>query len=695
MKKKLTGLLCIFLSVLLLTACGTDPLPSENVQTAESTGVSAGVAESPDAGSSESSDIEALTAPVDLKDDFYAAINAQWLADAEIPADSPVVGSATDLTKQLEEVLIADFDAMLTGAKAADTPELQNFIEYYRLAKDYETRNSAGAEPLLPYLEMVENLSGLEDFSSQWAQWDLQAMPSPFSAVVTANMGDAASYALHLAEPGLFLLEPSFYADEATKNMLQEAYAGMTVNLLTLAGKTPEEAEKITAEALAFDESLVPYSSSAERLSDLASRHNPVSLAELDEQLKAFDLQAAFTELAGSAPEEVILINPDYFAALDTLVNDETFPAFKSWLLVKTVTEFAPYLSNDFRVESGSFNRLIGGTAEAATPEKSAYYVASGLFFDEVVGMYYGKTYFGEEARADVAEMVDNMLEVYQTRLSGNAWLSDATKETALKKLDAMIVNVGYPDSVDPIYSQLIPVPVEEGGSLLSNAVAFNSLAKKDNYSQLGQPVDRGHWAFSASTVNAGYSPLDNSITFPAAILQAPYYSKDQSIEENYGGIGTVIAHEISHAFDTNGAKFDELGTLKNWWTEEDYAKFEELSQAMIDQFDGIGYAGGTVNGQLTVGENIADAGGLSCALEAAKQEGEADLQTFFTNWAVIWRQKASPEYESLVLTTDPHAPNKLRTNIQLQNMDDFFTAFDIEEGDGMYRAPKDRVSIW
>ena len=224
-------------------------------------------------------------------------------------------------------------------------------------------------------------------------------------------------------------------------------------------------------------------------------------------------------------------------------------------------------------------------------------------------------------------------------------------------------------------------VPAAEGGTLVGNAMAFTRLSKLDNYSKWNTPVDRGLWPLSADTVNAMYSPLDNSINFPAAILQAPFYSLEQSSSANFGGIGAIIAHEISHAFDPNGSKFDELGNFTNWWTAEDHDKFKALSQAMEAEFDGIQYAGGTVNGALTVAENVADAGGLACALEAAKLEADADLKAFFTNWAVIWRQKATPEYEALLLALDVHAPNKLRANIQLQNMDDFHTTFDVRNG--------------
>lgn len=235
----------------------------------------------------------------------------------------------------------------------------------------------------------------------------------------------------------------------------------------------------------------------------------------------------------------------------------------------------------------------------------------------------------------------------------------------------------------------------EEGGTLLSNALAFSKIELKERFGRWNQPVDRTEWEMSADTVNAYYHPFRNVIVFPAAILQAPFYSLEQSSSANYGGIGAVIAHEISHAFDNNGALFDEYGNLNNWWTEEDLAHFQEKAQAMIEEFDGLSFADGTVNGKLTVSENIADAGGLSCALEAAKTEADHSLADFFVSWATIWRTKAKKEYQQLLLQIDVHAPAKLRANIQPQNLMEFYETFAITEEDAMYLPPEKRVHIW
>ena len=628
------------------------------------------------------------------KEDFYEAINAEWLATAEIPADMPVAGGFTDLMDDIEATLMADFAAMLAGEQQPDSEQLASFLEYYRLAANLDARDAAGAAPLQPTLEQVEALDSLAAYAAQWAEWDLSGMPAPFTAFVMADMGHADTNALYVEPAGLFLLDKSYYEDEATRDMLQSLFAMMAYNLLVLAGKTEADAERIVTEALAFDASIAPYMLNAEESSNYTSMYNPTPFDAFDAGIEGFDLTALFSPLLGAVPETVIVTVPRFFDALDALVNEETFPAMKSWLLVQVVASYAPYLSEDFRVEAGSFMRALSGTAEPMRADKSAYQLAASLF-NEVVGIYYGRTYFGEAAKQDVREMVQRLIATYEQRIAANTWLSADTREMAIKKLNGIALNIGYPDAPRAVYDQMQTVPEAEGGTFLGNTMAFTRAVKADNYRKWNTPVDRTLWPLSADTVNAMYSAMDNSINFPAAILQAPFYSLEQSASANFGGIGAVIAHEISHAFDPNGAKFDELGNLADWWTEQDYAAFTERSQAMVALFDGYAYAGGAVNGALTVAENVADLGGVACALEAVKLEADADLTAFFTNHAVIWRQKASPEYEALLLMLDVHAPAKLRVNLQLPNFEDFLTTFGIAEGDAMYRAPEARINIW
>lgn len=665
MKKTFAKILSSCLAVLTLTACGT-----------AATSASSSVAD---------------TSPA-LKDDFYTAVNADWMASAVIPADMPVTGGFIDLSDEIESILMDDFAMMLNGEKEAENSELNYFLDYYKQTLDFEKRDADGAAPLLPHIQRIEALQSMADFEKNWVEWALDGMFSPFSFSVMADMGNAAQNGLYASSPGLFLPDKSYYEDAATKELMMGAYTQMLTNLLVLAGKTEAEAATIVQQAVEFDALLVPYAKTAEEASDFTALYNPMDIKEFYAFSNNFDFETQLTSLLGkNLPAQVIVTDPSYFKALDEVLNEENFEIMKSWVLVQTVQVMSPYLSDDFRIEASSFSMVMSGISEPSPKEKDAFALASNQF-NEVVGIYYGETYFGEEAKQDVVHMVDNMIAVYKTRLENNTWLSDETRATAIKKLEQMTINVGYPDAANSLYSQMIS---DKDATLLENTMAFSRIMRESNYADLANPVNRTEWPLGAHVVNAMYSPMNNSINFPAAILQAPFYSLEQSASANYGGIGAVIAHEISHAFDPNGSKFDELGNLANWWTDEDYATFEELSLDMINQFEGIEYAGGAVNGALTVTENVADAGGLSCALEAVKKEEDVDLEAFFTNWAVIWRLKATPEYEMLLLTMDVHAPNKLRANVQLQNIEDFYTTFDIKEEDGMYLAPEKRVSIW
>lgn len=309
-----------------------------------------------------------------------------------------------------------------------------------------------------------------------------------------------------------------------------------------------------------------------------------------------------------------------------------------------------------------------------------------------MIGDYYGKKYFGEKAKKDATSMIQDMIGIYKKRLENNQWLGEKTRAKAITKLDNIAIKVGFPDKIKPVYAKL---SVDEKATLLENYLAIQKVMIQDNFDEYHRPVDRTTWDMPSQLVNACYDPSRNDITFPAAILEAPFYSLQQSRSQNFGGIGAVMGHEISHAFDNNGSHFDEFGNMVNWWTKEDEDHFNQLTQKMINEFDGIPFAGGHVDGKLVVSENIADNGGISSALEATKQYPDADLKEFFENWARIWRMKASEKYQRMLLAIDVHSPQELRANVQPQNFDEFYTAFDIHEGDGMWLEPDKRVQIW
>lgn len=627
-----------------------------------------------------------------IKDDLYEAVNGEWLKTAKIPDDKPATGGFNDLVDEIDKQLMDDFDAYAAGKEKSGDSRFNEMIKLYRLAKKFDWRKKVGPQPLKRMLASVENLNLYEDYQSQWKNWILAGMPSPISFDIDADMKNATVYALFASSPSLILPDKSYYEAEkkAQHDQLLQLWSSMVEALMDKLGYSKEEAKKIIDDAIKFDALLAPNVKSAEEAADYSKMYNPQTVAELASATDQLDIAAIIKQLVGEEPEKVIVTEPEYFKALNKILQDN-FELFKNWALIRVIRENASYLDDEMREINGRYGRALSGSKKPVSQRKFAFYLARDMF-SQVAGDYYGKKYFGPQAKADVHHMVEQMIKVYKGRLTNNQWLSKDTRDKAILKLDKLGIQVGYPDKIPALYDQF---KVDEEKSLIANVNQLTVTANKELFSRWNKPVDRMRWEMSAATVNAYYHPFKNIIVFPAAILQAPFYSLKQSSSQNYGGIGAVIAHEISHAFDNNGSLFDEFGNLNNWWTDEDSAHFKQLAQKMIEEFDGIPFAGQKVNGKLTVSENIADAGGLSCALEAAKTEADFNAQEFFINWATIWRMKATEQYMQLLLSIDVHAPQKLRANIQAENLDDFYTAFDIKPGDEMYRAPEDRVHIW
>lgn len=627
-----------------------------------------------------------------IKTDLYEAVNGDWIKTAKIPDDKPATGGFNDLVDEIDKLLMNDFDTM--GAKNDDSQSqmMREFIKLYQLANDFDRRNTEQTQPLEQYLTKIDSLHSFADFQTIYVDWMQHGLPSPIAFDIDADMKNARVNALFAGAPKLILPDKTYYAkDNQNAAALLEIFRQMMTELLAKLGFNAKQTKQTIDQALQFDRSLVPYVKSAEESADYSKMYNPKTNAEFIAYSSTLDLDATVQALIGAQPEKIIVTEPKYFEALDQIINDEHFEAFKSWLLVQTVRGLSRYLDEDFRVISGQYSRALSGSKAPMKQKKFAYYLAAGTF-DQVVGDYYGHKYFGETAKNDVHQMVEKMISVYQHRLANNTWLSEKTREKAILKLSKLGIQVGYPDKIDALYQKL---HVDLNKSLLANELELTKVVFDNLFAKWNKPVDRNQWEMSAATVNAYYHPFRNIIVFPAAILQAPFYSLQQSSSENYGGIGAVIAHEISHAFDNNGALFDEYGNLNNWWTVADLEHFQTLSQSMIKEFDGLEYAGEKVNGKLTVSENIADAGGLSCALEAAKGESDVDIKAFFINWTTVWRMKATKQYMQLLLSIDVHAPAKLRANVQVKNLPEFYQAFDIQPQDQMYLKPEQRVNIW
>lgn len=636
-------------------------------------------------------EVDSEIKPVNIKDNLYLNVNYEWLKKAKIPVDKPATGSFQALDELVEKRMIRDFKNYHQDKFKAPNPMFKEAMKMHELALNFEEREKQGVKPLVDLIKPIQKLKMLNELSKQLPQWFLNALPLPFKVDVEPDWRDTSKNAVFLYGPDLILPDKTYYQDKEKSKKLLHTWSLMTQQLLKLVSFNKEDATQIVEEALEFDSSLVPYVMTAEELADEIKQYNSRTLSEVKDYSKSFNLKKLIARLVDDYPSKIIVTQPRYFEAFDKIVNDMTFNNLKSWMLTKTITRYAPYLNESIRQLADQFQRELSGVKKSASQDKFAYSVIDDTF-KYVIGDYYGHRYFSESAKQDAIKMIQKMISVYQKCIQKNDWLGEQTKKKALLKLSKITIKVGYPEKIKSVYQKL---HVDLDCSLLENYINIKKIFLKDNLEQYHRPVDRSQWDMPPHLVNACYDPSRNDITFPAAILTKPFYDIEQTPSENYGGIGCVMGHEISHAFDNNGAHFDEYGNLVNWWSESDLKYFEKLTQKMIDEFDGIPFAGGKVNGKLIVSENIADNGGMSCSLEALKQDDNNDLKEFFINWARIWRMKASRSYQQVLLATDVHAPQELRANVQVQNFDDFYQAFGIHQDDGMWLDPQKRIVIW
>lgn len=628
-----------------------------------------------------------------IQDDLYHAVNGEWLKNAVIPDDRPTTGGFAELDEEVEKLLRNDFASFAKGEKEIPLPELKEAVKLYNKVLDVKRRDEEGVKPILPYLKEIEDIKDVADLNKKAKSLILDGVDLPFSFGVDPNMKNTEKNAFILTGPSIILPDTTYYAeDNAAGKQLLEVFKNMAKAILAKTPLKEEEQEKYIEDTLAFDALIAKQVKSQLEWADYVANYNPMSTKEVASLLEPFDFLHLLKEFYGeSIPQEVIVYDPKAIRNFREYFNEETFSLYKHWAYVNYLIAGAKNLSIELHTLSTTYRRSLYGIAKDPILEKQAYQLV-GRVFSEPIGVYYGRTYFGEEAKKDVVSLVKRIIEAYKGRMKKNTFLQEETKEKAILKLDTIAIKMGYPDKIDEFYSSL---KVEDEDSLFVTLLKLSSKSILHSLEKLNKPVDRSEWGMPGHMVNACYNPFSNDITFPAAILQKPFYSLKQSESENLGGIGAVIGHEISHAFDNNGASFDEKGNLANWWKEEDYKAFKELTKKMIEEFDGIDFYGGKVNGELIVSENIADNGGMGVTISIMHETKDASFQDYFRNWAKVWCMKAKPQYIQLLLTNDVHAPAELRANMQPRNFEEWYEAFHVTEKDGMYLAPEKRVRIW
>lgn len=628
-----------------------------------------------------------------IQDDLYQAVNGEWLKSAVIPDDRATAGGFAKLDQDVEEKLMSDFKDMKDGKITSDIPEMKEALSLYKKILDIDRRNQEGINPILPLLDKIKSVNSIEELNELSKEFTLNNIDLPINFGVEPDMKDATKNSFVILGPNIILPDTTYYSeDNPSGKKLLDVYADMARKLLSFTNLSKEEQELFLSDTIAFDALISKKVKSQLEWADYVNNYNPMSLEEVDSYLKPFDFKGTLESFYGDKlPSTIIVYDPKAIKGFNGYFSKDTIQLYIHWAYVKFLLRSAGDLSEELHTLQGVYTRTLRGIAKEPTLEKQAYQKVSQIF-SEPVGVYYGRKYFGEEAKKDVVHLVKEIIDTYKKKMDANAFLEESTKKQAIIKLDTIEIKMGYPDKIDSFYSKL---KVDENDSLFETNNKISKEMILHNLEELNKPVDRTKWGMPGHMVNACYNPSSNDITFPAAILQKPFYSLSQSVSENLGGIGAVIGHEISHAFDNNGAQFDEKGNLHNWWTEKDYESFKSLTKKMIEEWDGIPFHGGKVNGELIVSENIADNGGMSVTLSIMKTLKDADYQAYFKNWARIWCMKAKEQYILLLLTNDVHAPAELRANIQPRNFPEWYEAFDVKEADKMYISPEKRVVIW
>ncbi len=642
---------------------------------------------------------------VSPKDDFYNYVNGNWMKNNEIPDDETSWAGFTILRKKTsKDMLNILAKAKESGKYAPDTDQAKALM-IYESKLDSTARDKAGIEPLKPTLEKIAAMDSMEDFQQLMTE-DAVAVSQPFLGLAAfSNPNNSAINSAYITPGGLGLPDRDFYTSTDPASVkIREQYVDHITRMLQFLGDSEESARKQAETILAFETKLA-----TPRLDKVASRdfrnfNNPRSIAELQQMLPQIQWEKAFEQMGiDKKLDTVIVMQPKYMETLKQMFSKPDFDTWRTVMRWSTLNSSAGMLTTEIdKANFDFYETTLKGTKKQKPADERALATVNGSV-GEALGKLYVDEMFPPEAKAKAESMIENVIAAYKDRINALEWMSDSTKVKAIEKLDKFTVKVGYPDKWKD-YSQM---EVKPGNTYYDNMVAVQTWNLKDNLEKIDEPVDRTEWGMSPQTVNAYFNPFNNEIVFPAAILQPPFYDYKADEAVNYGGIGAVIGHEISHAFDDSGSRFDANGNLVNWWTETDLKNFTERGDKLAEQYSNVEVLDSVyINGKFTLGENIGDLGGVLGAYDGLqrfyKENGRPDNidgftpeQRFFMSWATVWRTKSRDEALRNQVKTDPHSPGMVRATQPLLNVDAFYEAFDIKEGDPMYLAPEDRVRIW
>jgi endothelin-converting enzyme/putative endopeptidase len=639
--------------------------------------------------------------------DFFRYVNGTWLDNTEIPSDRTRWGSFDELRQR------TDADALAILKEAANDPKYKadsdqgKAISLYKSVLDTVGRNKQGIAPLKPYLKKIDAVKNVKDLQALLIEMEPYGGLGFFGANVGSDAKDSNRNVLSVGPAGVGLPDRDYYvSDDADSKEKREKYVVHVAKMLGYLGEKPAEAKTHAAQILALEVAMSePRFDRVERR-DRRKSYNPMTVADLQKLTPSINWTTYFDKIGFKNADSLIVSQPKYMTALEGILKENKVNDWKEYMRWSLLNRASSQLSTE--IENANFEfygKTLTGAVKQRPADERALQVINGRI-GEALGKLYVEKKFPAEAKAKAEKMIKNIFIAFENRINNLPWMSAETKVSAVAKLHKSVIKIGYPD-VWKDYSALVITSPEQGGSYFENTKNIAKWRFEQDLADLHKPVDKTRWGMSPQTVNAYYNPSYNEIVFPAAILQPPFYNYQADEAVNYGGIGAVIGHEISHGFDDSGSRYNADGNLVDWWTADDSKQFAALTGALADQYSALEPLPGTfVDGKFTLGENIGDLGGVNAAYDGLqlylKENGNPGLidgytpeQRFFISWSTIWRTKARDEAIKNQVKTDPHSPGNYRAYVPLQNIDTFYQAFNIQPNDGMYIAPEKRVKIW
>ena len=648
--------------------------------------------------------LENMDTSVNPKDDFYNYVNGNWMKNTKIPEDRTIWGGFSVLRKSTDsDVLEILAKAKNTGNYASNTDQAKALF-LFDSKLDVDTRNTEGITPLQPALDAIAGIENLNDL--QTVLMTVPNVSSPFIDFVSfADLNDSSINAAYVTENGLGLGNRDYYLEMDIKSVeIRAKYVEYISKMLQFLGDDEISATASAEKILAMETQLAIPRLDKVQSRDMRNYNNPKSISETQLLIPSLNIKKMMADKKLKQNVDTLIVTqPKFISTLNSFLTEHTIDDLKTLLRWDTFVSSASRLTEEIEVANWEFYSKYLRDAKKMRPANERALSVVNNNVGEALGQLYVDAKFPPEAKENAEEMIANVIASYQVRIQLLDWMSDETKTKAIEKLDKFTVKIGYPD----IWEDYSTMEIKKGNTYFENISAINKWALAKNLSEMGEPVDKTEWGMSPQTVNAYFNPLNNEIVFPAAILQAPFYDYLADDAVNYGGIGAIIGHEISHAFDDSGARFDANGNLVNWWSEEDLKQFTARGDALAAQYSKIEVLDSVyINGKFTLGENIGDLGGVLGAYDGLQLlyekngrpkdiDGFKAEQRFFMSWATVWRTLTRDEELRNRIKTDPHSPGMVRATQPLINIDAFYEAFDIKEGDGMFVPAEERVRIW